>query len=342
MSQVLRYHPRMLLDSQTPLRRRLFGAGAVLLVGLAHGAHDLVEGDPALPAFLPTVSVVLQVVALSVGEVVARRRGWSSSLSLSLAVLVSLVFGALTTALHARPDVLSATLVGFWCMASGLGVFGLWLLLFFYPDRLSDAQTRALVAESEHRKAELSRLRANLHPHFLLNTLNAVAGLVAVEPEQARRLVSALGDLLRDALQDALAMRSLGEEVQWLKRYAEIFEIRHQGAIRFEWALSPESLPCEVPHLLLQPLLENAIEHGALRRPGGGKVTVASRLDAAGVRVVVEDDGPGMREPRRGGLGLRIVSERLALVQSDATLEIDSNDQGTRVTISIPRPGVAA
>jgi LytS/YehU family sensor histidine kinase len=283
------------------------------------------------------VGFVMQVVLLSYGQRMAERRQWSAATSALAAVLTSFACGLVTVMLH--PDrghsglslgvLLSAA-------AAGGGLWGFWRLIFYYPSQLARARIRALTAENAQRKAELARLRASLHPHFLLNTLNAVAGLLVVQPQQARQLVVALGDLLRDALEDEDSMRSLADEVEWLRRYAEIFAIRHAGAIAFQWDLAAECASIALPRLLLQPLLENAIKHGALRRPGGGKVTLTSRLVDGSVAITVADDGPGMPANQPTGLGLRLVEERLRLAFPSATLAIATSSAGTSVTLRLP------
>jgi signal transduction histidine kinase len=322
---------------EDPLRYRLLGAGAVLLLGLGHGVHDLLEGHAAGPAFLPSVSIALQVATLSLGHEVSQRRGWSQRKALGLAILVSLIFGYLSVSLHSRPAVVSVWKLGYWVLIVGISLLGFWLLMFYFPAQLSEARTRALAAEGERQKAELARLRSNFHPHFLLNTLNAVAGLLVSEPRQARQLVVALGDLLRDSLEDGEAMQPLGQEVEWLRRYAEIFEIRYRGAIHFRWDLPVDTLTMPIPRLLLQPLLENAIEHGALRRVGGGTVTVSSRASARTICVAVSDDGPGMSGAPPSGLGLRLVRDRLERAYPTATMSIESSSAGASVSFELPR-----
>src|SRR3989442_9967476 len=99
--------------------------------------------------------------------------------------------------------------------------------LFRSPFAVRDAKARSLEAEQLRTAGELARLRANLQPHFLFNTLSTVAGLVAEEPREARNLIAALGDLLRDSIEDKGEMQTLDDEVTWLKRYAEILETRH-------------------------------------------------------------------------------------------------------------------
>ena len=329
----------MLLGPNDSLKYRLVGAGAVLLLGLGHGVHDLLEGHPSVPSFLPGVSLAFSVAALSLGHAVAQRRGWSQRKAVGLAIVVSMLFGLATVALHSRPAEAPAWKVGYWVVIVGMGFLGFWLLTFYFPAQVNEARTRALSAESESRRAELARLRSNLHPHFLLNTLNAVAGLLVSEPRQARQLVIVLGDLLRDSLEDGAGMEPLGREVEWLRRYAEIFEIRYRDVIRFEWDLSADSLTVPIPRLLLQPLLENAIEHGALRRAGGGTVTVSSRTTDHTIHIVVTDDGPGMATEQPSGLGLRLVRDRLQLAYPSAKMAMDASCAGTIVSLELPRVG---
>jgi signal transduction histidine kinase len=325
-----------------PRKHRLIGGAAVLVFGVAHGVHDSLGGDPIVRALLPTVAMAVQVVLLSVTLDLAERRAWSFRLKATVAVLVSLACGVLIRPLHwkgPRDDgtdwMVSLTL--------GLGVLMLWLLMSYFPLQLSRARARALAAESQQRKAELERLRSHLHPHFLLNTLNAVAGLLTVNPGQARQLIVALGDLLRDALEDQNGTRSLGDEVAWLRRYAQIFEIRHAGAIRFEWDVADETSAVPLPRLLLQPLLENAIEHGALRRRDG-VVRISSRREPGGTVIIIADNGPGMPTPPlapQTGLGLRLARDRLELAYPEATLTLASSSDGTCVSLRLPASGVA-
>lgn len=308
----------------------------VLASGIAtHTAHDVLEGDPFWQAVLPTLAFVTQIVLLTLGHMQVERRRWPPIASWSAALLLSLACGAFAIWLHPprmteRSGWLAPSLVG------GLGVLSFWLLVFYFPTQLARARTRALAAESERRKAELERLRANLHPHFLLNTLNAMAGLLVVDPEKARQLVIALGELLHDALEADDGARFLADEIDWLKRYAQIFEIRHAGAIRFDWHLDPATLRTPLPRLLLQPLIENAIKHGALRRHGGGTVTLSSRRVGGLVEIVVADDGPGLSASRPPGLGLKLVEDRLRLAHPDGTLSIESSSAGTCILLRLP------
>jgi LytS/YehU family sensor histidine kinase len=219
--------------------------------------------------------------------------------------------------------------------------FGLWALAFVYPEAVEGARVRALEAQQYRSEAELERLRAHLEPHFLLNTLNAIAGLVTEEPREARRLLSCLGDLLRDAVQEAGELQRLDRQIAWLQRYGQILEARHRGSLRFRWDVANDCEAELLPRLLLQPLVENAVKHGALRREDGmGEVVVgASRRDDGTLVCVVADNGPGMPEAevREGAFGLQAVRRRLELEAPRGSLRLESSSQGLRSVVEFAR-----
>ena len=129
-----------------------------------------------------------------------------------------------------------------------------------------------------------------------------------------------------------------------MRRYAEILETRHRGALRFRWDIADGARLVRVPRLLLQPLLENAVKHGALRRRGGGEVSVSTCIEdepSSGprVRCVVEDNGPGPgdRAARPGAKGIELVTRRLALKYEGAARFRPEADGGyTRSIVEIP------
>jgi LytS/YehU family sensor histidine kinase len=221
--------------------------------------------------------------------------------------------------------------------------FGLWALAFVYPFALEDARVRALEADKLRSLTELARLRAHLEPHFLLNTLNAIAGLVTEEPREARRLLACLGDLLRDALRSD-EMQPLEEQIEWLQRYAAILEARHTGVLAFSWDVAPETRHLLLPRLLLQPLVENAVKHGALRRRSGGRVSVRAARSNGALLCVIEDNGPGMSDAdiRAGAFGLHAVRRGLELRQPGAKLRLESSPHGTRSIIELPETSAGA
>jgi LytS/YehU family sensor histidine kinase len=223
-------------------------------------------------------------------------------------------------------------------VASGVAGLGLFAVAVALPFAVSGARE----AERLRAAAELSRLRANLQPHFLFNTLSTVSGLVDEDPREARRLIGALADLLRDSLVESDDMRPLGDEIAWLRHYAAILETRHRGSISFRWDIDEATCDVRVPRLLLQPLVENAVQHGALRRPEGGEVAVRTTLSQShGARVtcIVEDNGPGVQPGARrpGAMGLDLVTRRLALrYGTGAEFRLESEGGRTRSIVALP------
>jgi signal transduction histidine kinase len=344
-------------DTYSTRSRQLLGVVVIAAVMLLQAVSQFLSGHErsrviAHLAFLATEMPVI-ALALSTTYRGAIRRSLRPFRALMACVLVAgalgLVFGAAlfvvgqyypNVRLHAGPaPTLPRTLLfGF---TQGQLQAGLWTLAFVLPFAIDDARMRGLEAEQLRSAAELARLRANLEPHFLLNTLNAIAGLVTEDPREARKLIACLGDLLRDALRDDDEMQTLEEQIAWLRRYASILQARHGDALRFEWRIADEARGVLLPRLLLQPLVENAVKHGALCRKGGGVVIISAEIASKPSAVIctVEDNGPGASEVhvRSGAFGLNAVRKRLELRYSGATLKLESSTEGTRSIVRFPR-----
>lgn len=346
-------------------RRLVVGLLVVFVTALLQMVPALQRGgavDTVAFRFVTMMTELLAVVgaaSLVYRYCSARRLG--ATTTMLAAVLVSLVvstsvFSGLWALIHRFPALRLAgeprvTLSHFLVFGIVIGLLhcGVWALAFVFPYLADDARLRALEAdklrvEAEQLKsaAELARLRSQLEPHFLLNTLNAIAGLVTEDPREARRLIACLGDLLRDSLDEKDELQPLEDEIAWLRRYADILVSRHAGTLEFEWEIDREASRALVPRLLLQPLVENAVKHGALRRRKGGRVVVrASFAGGDGDRrvvCVVEDNGPGVPDgaPRQGAFGLHSVRRRLALRYPEAKLSIESSEDGTRSVVDLP------
>lgn len=338
------------------LRRVLTGSAVVVIIMLLDaGARFLLVPTRARTAsyvFLWGLEIPVTLTALGlVYRVTLRRRfGPLGTLlsTLGVAGLSGVLFGVALTLLAQHfqafrhpdrpPSWLRGVAFGF---VFGQLHAGLWAMAFVYPFAAEDARVRALEAERLRAAIEAAQLRAHLEPHFLLNTLNAIAGLVSEDPREARRLIACLGDLLRDAARPGTELQTIDQELAWLNRYAAILLARHRDALSFRWVISPEARAALVPRLLLQPLVENAVKHGALKRSAGGEVVVRVSVerDARGdARVVcsVEDNGPGLGEPRSGALGLHVVRRRLELNHPTSVLRLESSERGTRSIVELP------
>ena len=207
---------------------------------------------------------------------------------------------------------------------------------YFLRDQ--DRQHEAMALQAQLADARLDALRAQINPHFLFNTLNAIAALVERDPAGVRRMIARLGDLLRHTIDSrGAATVPLREELEFLQRYIEIMEIRFQGRLRVESKIDPDTLDIPVPSLILQPIMENALEHGASRAAGEGRVEITSGRVGNRLQLSVRDNGPGVRD-EAAGVGLTNTRARLVqLYGPEASLALGSAPGGGAVaTITLP------
>ncbi len=140
--------------------------------------------------------------------------------------------------------------------------------------------------------ARLDALRMQLQPHFLFNTLNTIAGLIHEEPDKADALLTALSELLRMSLETSGAQElPLRREMEFVERYLMLMHARFEERVRFEIDVEPGTRGALVPPMLLQPLVENAIEHGLQPKPGGGVIRVRAWQENQTLHLTVSDDG---------------------------------------------------
>ena len=205
-----------------------------------------------------------------------------------------------------------------------------------------ERQLEASRLEAELAQAQLHALKSQLHPHFLFNSLNAVATLTTSDPQAARRVVLLLSGLLRRALTDADAQEvPLAQEIEFARSYLEIEQVRFSNRLSVEIAVDPRVERAMVPHLALQPLVENAVRHGIGPKAEPGTIRIEAGLAPDGVRLAVVDDGVGPSRARRGdgaGVGLANVKARLARLYGDtARLECGARAGGGFVaTVVLP------
>ena len=207
-------------------------------------------------------------------------------------------------------------------------VFLSWSALYFgikYYQAIEIERRRALIAESSARESELRALRYQIHPHFLFNTLNAISTLVLEgHAEAATSMISRLADFFRATLEWPSANEvSLDDELFLTKQYLEIERLRFGDRLRVEITVDPVLLSCLVPHLFLQPLVENSIRHGIAPRLGSGLVSIVARKDRNQLIIKVCDDGlgkrsrPGSKNGDSKGIGLKNIDRRLTELYGD-------------------------
>ena len=198
-------------------------------------------------------------------------------------------------------------------------------------------------------KAELDALHAQINPHFLFNTLNAIIAYVRTNPEMARRLLIRLAAFFRQALKRHGHFNTLKEEIEYVNTYLVLEKARFREKLRVQRDIDPGLLNYQVPVLILQPLVENAVKHGVQPKVGQGTVFISAKKLNSEILFTIKDDGVGISVERMpmvllpgfgsgNGVGLSNVHERLkSLFGEDYGLRIVSElDKGTTIYVKVP------
>ncbi len=208
-----------------------------------------------------------------------------------------------------------------------------------------ESEARALNAsqlETRLVEAQLQSLQRQLHPHFLFNTLNTISGLIRTDPNGADAMIDRLGDLLRMTLhKSGIQEVPLKEELDVLQKYMEIEQTRFGNRLRIEMHIQPETLDAQVPSLVLQPLVENAIRHGIAPNARPGWISVHASRDGDELLLQIRDSGDGLPPDRlmalNRGVGLDNTRARLEhLYRGRYQFTFSNLERGFCVTIRIP------
>ncbi|GAB3620399.1 histidine kinase [Glutamicibacter endophyticus] len=214
--------------------------------------------------------------------------------------------------------------------------------------------TQVSLAELDKSKAQLLEaqvraLRAQISPHFIYNSLNAIASFINTDPARARELVIEFADFTRYSFRRRGDFTTLAEELEAIDRYLLLEKARFGERIRVSLQIAPEVLPTQIPFLSLQPLVENAVRHGLEARPDGGLISITATEEGPHAVIRVEDDGVGMDPAELSEVlagttenlhvGLRNVDIRLRqLYGQEHGLLIDTAPgAGTMITLRIPK-----
>ena len=191
-------------------------------------------------------------------------------------------------------------------------------------------------------QAQLQVLKLEMQPHFLFNALHSISALIDSDPAAANDTLILVSDMLRHAVETARVQEvPLREELRTLRLYTQIQQVRFGERLRITWNVAEQALDAAVPHMLLQPLVENAIKHGVEAHSSAGKIAIRAIREQDALVLTILDDGPGCRvpSPRRGpGIGIANVRSRLAQLYPNEHL-FDFSDApggGALVTIRIP------
>jgi two-component system LytT family sensor kinase len=225
-------------------------------------------------------------------------------------------------------------------------VYALILTVTFVMDsreKMARQVTETARLNEELSRAQLAALRRQMEPHFMFNTLHSIAGLVRDDRNEAAvSMIVGLSEFLRRALDDSHRSQvTLAEEVEYLERYLDIQKVRFGERLQVSVDIPAELLPAQVPNLLLQPLVENAIKHGIAQRVAGGTVRVAGLCDSGNLCISVYNDGPTVPtdwQATHTGVGIGNLRTRLQILHGNKSgLQLKRADSGAvEVVVTLP------
>jgi two-component system, LytTR family, sensor kinase len=225
-------------------------------------------------------------------------------------------------------------------------LYGVLLLVAHMLDsreRLARQRTEAAKLNEQLSKAQLNALRRQIEPHFLFNTLNAIAGLVREKRNDAAvSMIAGLSDFLRRVVEDSDRQQvPLMEELEFARKYLDIQKVRFAERLQVSVDVPAELFPAQVPSLILQPMVENAVKHGIAKRVQGGAIRIAASRSNGTITLSVYNDGPSLLvdwEKTSSGVGISNVRTRLRGLYGDE-FELSLQNEavgGVRASVSLP------
>lgn len=258
---------------------------------------------------------------------------------------VSAIWNSQAHAFTIRWDLFKRLLIVEWfsdIVESYLPIVGFAYAISYYQ-RFRERELRASQLEAQLAKAHLQALKDRLQPHFLFNTLHSISALMLSDVWAADRMMSRLGDLLRMNLEnDDIQEISLNQELQLINAYLEIEQVRFGDRLTSSLEIPGDLLNAEIPHLLLQPIVENAIKHGISKCSTKGLIRISAIHQGLQLEIRVLNSGPHLSDTgdflTTGGFGLRATKERLeTLFGANQSIDIRPRSEGgAEVSIRLP------
>jgi sensor histidine kinase YesM len=220
----------------------------------------------------------------------------------------------------------------------GIGlIYTLLKLKLLREKKISQHKLKISQMQSQLSQAELKALKAQLHPHFLFNTLNVISSLMHENVEAADHVITRLGDLLRLMFSHSgKTMVLLKDEIEFIKIYLELHQVRFQDKLAVTLDTADDTLEAPVPNFLLQPLVENAVKHGVSKDKHDNKILVRSQKKDNRLYLLIQDNGPGIPQLEtgdfvniKGGFGLKNTLERLKIqYETDFKFKLENSPEG--------------
>lgn len=312
-----------------------------IIVGTISGVHRYALGG--FTALACAISTVFEGAIGGTFRIIFKKHGLSpviAGLSAIVAEIVQMIIilifsNDLNIAIELEKKIAVSMIV-----INSIGVF-LIVMVIKSSKRLVDSQVNLVKLKEANKISELKALKAQIEPHFLFNSLNVIAAYCRVDSEKARELILNLSDYFRGTLEIEGDFSTLNKEIMLIKSYVSIEQARFSNRLEVEFKIDDNLLSVKFPILILQPLVENSIKHGILKKIDGGKVTISIKDENSKAYVEIIDNGVGFENADKSvstGLGLENINNRLKLLYGeDYGLNIFSNSEGTKVMFYIPK-----
>lgn len=312
-----------------------------IIVGTISGVHRYALGG--FTALACAISTAFEGAIGGTFRIIFKKHGLSpaiAGLSAIVAEIVQMIIilifsNDLNTAIELEKKIAVSMIV-----INSIGVF-LIVMVIESSKRLVDSQVNLVKLKEANKISELKALKAQIEPHFLFNSLNVIGAYCRVDSEKARELILNLSDYFRGTLEIEGDFSTLNKEIMLIKSYVSIEQARFSNRLEVEFKIDDNLLSVKFPILILQPLVENSIKHGILKKIDGGKVTISIKDENSKAYVEIIDNGVGFENADKSvstGLGLENINNRLKLLYGeDYGLNIFSNSEGTKVMFYIPK-----
>lgn len=225
-----------------------------------------------------------------------------------------------------------------------MSVMGLWNLIYFwihYFNHWNQAEIEKWQLAAEMKDAQLGSLKSQINPHFVFNALNNIRALILEDPQKARHMLLNFSDLFRYSLKHSDQVKvELAEEIEIVNQYLELLSIQYEDKLRYEIQFEERLKEIQIPPMVLQLLVENAVKHGISQRKEGGNININISEKAAELLIRVRNSGrlkSGSKLGEKLGVGLKNISRRLELIYNGrARFEIYEEQESVIAQLNIP------
>jgi len=290
---------------------------------------------------LATINLLAQLIAITLVILLCKLKKFFNQFQVYIGVILLSVLIVLVTTLYTQLIIKFDNQLGFGLVADVslvnlklttatlMTVLG--LVRYFYIRQQWSLQIEA------HAKSQLNALQARIKPHFLYNSMNSIASLIAIDAVAAEKAVLNLSGLFRKAFADHAKLVSLEQEIEWVDQYLAIEQLRLQDRLIYTSTIDGELLSHKIPVLCIQPLIENAVLHGIQHLPHGGEITLRIEKDKQTMSIMVTNPYNKSQKSQGSGMGLENIRKRLKLTYDQrASLQTQADKQTFTATLLLP------